>query len=144
MLDWVPGFAVVAGLGLAGLAGLAFVQVVGGRSGEATHAGLAGLFPAQGRRDWPVGVQESDAPRFDVAHLDALRPGTVPNSDPDDPGSDPGGSSQPVEIVELGLPGTLPLERIEANGVRERRSPRSSTTAGAPGPDPQASLNKRP
>ena len=36
---------------------------------------FAGLFPSRGGRDWPTGVQEGDAPRFAVQHLDDLRPG---------------------------------------------------------------------
>ena len=46
-------------------------------SGLPTALTLAGLFPAQGVRDWPTGVQEADAPRFAVEHLDGLRPGAA-------------------------------------------------------------------
>jgi hypothetical protein len=35
---------------------------------------FGGLFPAQGRRDWPRGVQEGDVPRFAVDHAEGLRP----------------------------------------------------------------------
>ena len=133
MLEWVLGFAVVGGMGLAGLAGLGFVQVVGGRSGEEAHTALAGLFPAQGRRDWPVGVQESDAPRFDITHLDALRPDAVATSGPRGTGPDPVHSSLPVEMVELDESGSIALERIDASVVREQRPPRVSSTPEAPG-----------
>jgi hypothetical protein len=44
-----------------------------GRSGGGGDVAFAGLFPAQGRSDWPHGVQESDAPRFAVEHAAALR-----------------------------------------------------------------------
>lgn len=139
MLDWVPGFAVVVGLGLAGLAGLVFVEVVGGRSSAGSRTALAGLFPAQGGRDWPTGVQESDVPRFDVAHLDALRPGTMATSGPGGTGSDPIHSSLPVEIVELDEPGSIALERIDAKVVREQRPRRVSSMPTTPGLDPLAS-----
>jgi len=46
-----------------------------GRSGGAVDVAFGGLFPAQGRSDWPHGVQESDAPRFAVEHAASLRPG---------------------------------------------------------------------
>jgi hypothetical protein len=54
--------------------GFGFLMVAGARLGAGSHLSLAGLFPAHGVRDWPVGVQETDAPHFAVAHLDALRP----------------------------------------------------------------------
>jgi hypothetical protein len=54
--------------------GFGFLMAAGARLGAGSHLSLAGLFPAHGVRDWPVGVQEPDAPRFDVAHLDGLRP----------------------------------------------------------------------
>ncbi|HLY14098.1 MAG TPA: hypothetical protein VKR24_07085 [Candidatus Limnocylindrales bacterium] len=47
-----------------------------GRSGDSGDVAFAGLFPAQGRSDWPHGVQEPDAPRFALEHAAALRPGT--------------------------------------------------------------------
>ncbi len=48
------------------IAGFALIAVVGARLGAGTPAALAGLFPAQGVRDWPTGVQEADAPRFNL------------------------------------------------------------------------------
>ena len=78
--------------------GLGFVMVAGARLGAGSHTSLTGLFPARGARDWPAGVQEPDAPRFDVSHLDTLRPGrarAVRNAVED---------VVPVpEIVELGV-----------------------------------------
>ncbi|MEP6638374.1 MAG: hypothetical protein ABJC39_03420 [Chloroflexota bacterium] len=68
------------------IAGFAFVLVAGANLGAGSHTGLSGLFSADTGRDWPVGVQEADAPRYTVSHLDALRATTA------DPGP---------EIVEL-------------------------------------------
>ncbi len=146
MLDALPGIAVVVGLGLAGLVGLGFVQIVGSRSGERSSTAFAGLFPAQGRRDWPTGLQESDAPRFDVTHLDALRPGTMGDSGPGSPGSDPVPSNHRSEVIELdGLvePGAIALERIGASVVREHRPRLVSSMPRAPGRDLQASQYTR-
>ena len=46
------------------------------RLGLGTTLTLSGLWAPQGRSDWPQGVQEMDAPPFEVVHLDALQPGT--------------------------------------------------------------------
>ena len=46
------------------IVGFALVTVAGAKLGAGSHTSLQGLFPAQGRRDWPTGVQEVDAPRF--------------------------------------------------------------------------------
>ena len=54
--------------------GFGFVLVAGTWLGTDTHTIFGGLFPSHGARDWPTGVQEPDAPRFAVAHLDGLRP----------------------------------------------------------------------
>ena len=54
--------------------GFGFLVVAGARLGAGSHTSLTGLFPARGARDWPTGVQEPDAPRFEVSHLDGLRP----------------------------------------------------------------------
>ena len=59
---------------LALILGFGFVLVAGAKVGPASPTFLAGLFPPHAGRDWPTGVQEPDAPRFAVAHLDALRP----------------------------------------------------------------------
>ena len=55
--------------------GFGFVLVAGSWLADGTPGVLLGLFPSQGGRDWPTGVQEADAPRFAVAHLDGLRTG---------------------------------------------------------------------
>ena len=58
------------------VAGFGLITAIGAWLGAGSHLSLAGLFPARGRIDWPRGLQESDTPRFAVAHLDALRPET--------------------------------------------------------------------
>ncbi|MFL5674362.1 MAG: hypothetical protein ACJ779_05115 [Chloroflexota bacterium] len=57
------------------VAGFAFIVVAGSRLGAGSHHALVGLFGGRGSRDWPTGVQEADAPRFAIGHLDGLRPG---------------------------------------------------------------------
>ena len=59
-----------------------FVLVAAARLGTGPQRIFEGLFAPPARRDWPTGVQESDAPRFDVAHLDGLRPGRSVRSRP--------------------------------------------------------------
>jgi hypothetical protein len=54
--------------------GFGLVVVAGARLGAGSPLGLTGLFPAQGRSDWPHGVQEGDVPRFALDHVAALRP----------------------------------------------------------------------
>ena len=54
------------------------------------HSLLRALSPRSGVRDWPTGVQEGDAPRFAVSHLDGLMPDRPMTVDvtpiaPDDP-----------------------------------------------------------
>jgi len=102
------------------LLGFGFVLIAGSRLEAGSHLSLAGLFPRDGVRDWPVGVQETDAPRFDVAHIDALRPERDRDLPTDGRRDDGGGvddtpvlvTSAPVtsagwddhpEIVELGV-----------------------------------------
>jgi hypothetical protein len=48
------------------IAGFALIAVAGARLGAGSTASLAGLFPVQGVRDWPTGVQEADAPHFNL------------------------------------------------------------------------------
>jgi hypothetical protein len=57
------------------IAGIGFILVAGAHLGSGSTQAFTGLFAQQGVRDWPMGVQEADAPRFAVAHLDDLRPG---------------------------------------------------------------------
>ena len=52
-----------------------FVLVAAARLGTGPQRIFEGLFAPPAGRDWPPGVQEGDAPRFAVAHLDGLRPG---------------------------------------------------------------------
>jgi hypothetical protein len=58
------------------IAGFGFLLGAGALLGAGMDTSLTGLFPRNGQRDWPRGVQESDVPRFAVEHLDALRPGS--------------------------------------------------------------------
>jgi hypothetical protein len=44
--------------------GFGLVVVAGARFGAGSHSGLAGLFAMRSGRDWPIGIQEGDAPRF--------------------------------------------------------------------------------
>jgi hypothetical protein len=55
-------------------AAAAVIGIITARGRSGGGVAFAGLFPAQGRRDWPHGVQESDAPRFALEHAAALRP----------------------------------------------------------------------
>ena len=43
--------------------------------GAGTTLSFQGLWSGRATRDWPREVQEGDAPRFSVDHLDRLRPG---------------------------------------------------------------------
>ena len=76
--------------------GLGFVVVVVSLLRTDPQSAFGGMFAAQGGRDWPTGVQESDAPRFAVSHLDALRPdaGVARSGDDED---------EPTpEVIDLG------------------------------------------
>ena len=80
--------------------GFGFVAIAGRWLGADPHTVFGGLFAAQGARDWPTGVQESDAPRFAVAHLDTLRPQRAATAG--EAGID--GEIEPAqEVVELGV-----------------------------------------
>jgi hypothetical protein len=82
------------------IVGFGFVVVAGARIGAGSHHSLAGLFPASGAREWPRGVQEADAPHFDVTHLDGLRPDhpvTVDVATTDD-----GFDAPPTELIDTG------------------------------------------
>jgi hypothetical protein len=75
------------------IVGFAFVLIAGTWLGTDPDTVFGGLFAAQGVRDWPSGVQEPDAPRFAVDHLDALQR----------EGSGPYGEDEPTpELIELG------------------------------------------
>jgi hypothetical protein len=53
------------------IGGFAFVVIAGAKIGAGAPHSLVGLYPPQGGRDWPIGVQEGDVPRF------RLSPGPV-------------------------------------------------------------------
>ena len=69
MSDAIPLLVLFAVCGL--------IVIGSARLGPATSMALSGLWAPHGRPDWPHGVQEMDAPAFEVSHLDALRPGTL-------------------------------------------------------------------
>jgi hypothetical protein len=91
---------VVTYVGLA--LGFGFVFVVAARLGDPSRPLLAGLFPARGVREWPTGIQEDDAPRFAVVHLDGLRPGTPVTIDASGASSDDSFADPPSELFDLG------------------------------------------
>jgi hypothetical protein len=68
-LDGLTFIIVIAGFGL--------VIAAGAWLGEGSPGSLAGLFPSSGAREWPVGVQEPDAPHFVVAAV-PVRPTAEP------------------------------------------------------------------
>lgn len=46
------------------IVGFGLVAAAGAKLGAGSNGALAGLFATHGARDWPIGVQEGDAPRF--------------------------------------------------------------------------------
>ena len=56
------------------VAAFGFLIAAAALLGAGTDPFMTGLFPHNGARDWPPGVQETDVPRFAVEHLDALGP----------------------------------------------------------------------
>ena len=69
-----------------------FVLVAGSWLTKESPDLMAGLFASPSTGEWPTGVQEADAPRFDVAHVDEIR--RAPTSPTDE-------MIEPAEIVEL-------------------------------------------
>ena len=97
MPDGVVSISVIVGFG--------FILFAGAHIGAGSLQAFGGLFAPQNVRDWPTGIQEGDAPRFDVRHLDELRPGqphVIASSIADDAVDGPR-----TELVELG---SRPLE----------------------------------
>jgi hypothetical protein len=87
------------------IGGFALITVGASRLGAGTTWSFQGIWARPDSRDWPRGVQEADAPRFAIAHLDGLRPGTpVALSRPLD--GDP--EAPRPEIVELDAVTDLP------------------------------------
>lgn len=78
------------------VAGFSLIIAAGARLGAGSHLSLAGLVAARAVNDWPHGVQESDVPRFAVAHADGLRPDATPTT-----ADFPAGEFETAEIVEL-------------------------------------------
>ena len=93
MSDVVVPIVVIAGFG--------FILYAGAHLGAGSTRAFAGLFAPGDARDWPTGVQEADAPRFHVGHLDQLRhgqPEVIASSTIDDDAVD----GPPTELIELG------------------------------------------
>ena len=63
------------------IGGFAFVLIAGARLGAGAPSALSGLFPTQGRSDWPIGVQEGDVPRFRLPTGTTERPAVVETAD---------------------------------------------------------------
>ncbi len=56
-------------------AGFTLIVIVGAKIGAGAPHSLVGLYPPQGGgRDWPVGVQEGDVPRFRLSPPPVARP----------------------------------------------------------------------
>ena len=88
-------------IAIAVIIGFAFIAYAGSHLGAGSVQAFAGLFAARDARDWPHGVQEGDAPRFAVWHLDELRPGqpeVIATSAADDDSVD----GPPTELLDLG------------------------------------------
>ena len=64
------------------IVGFALLTVAGARLGAGSQAALAGLFAANGARDWPLGVQEPDAPHFNFGASPSMPPGSPVTGDP--------------------------------------------------------------
>lgn len=90
--------------------GFGFVVVAGAKLGAGSHTGLVGLFSTHEARDWPIGVQEADAPRFVFA-----RPPTQPAR---------------ASGTGDGLAGDAPAAEIEELYAGPIRSPRESASSG--------------
>jgi hypothetical protein len=95
---------------IAAVVGFGLVAVAGARLGAGSHLALAGLFPPQGRSDWPRGVQEADAPRFALEHISALR--APPPELPSIREIDPDEAARPMlEPLELHVHRLIPERR---------------------------------
>ncbi|HEX7950330.1 MAG TPA: hypothetical protein VF494_08275 [Candidatus Limnocylindrales bacterium] len=94
---FVP-IATVAGFGL-------FIVAVT-RLNEGRPVEVGGIFPANGRSDWPRGIQERDVPRFAIDRAPATRAG---------PAGDAVRDQEPwIEELPAPLPSMPAIERIVA------------------------------
>jgi hypothetical protein len=59
---------------LAAITGFVLVAVLISLLNERRPVDVGGLFPVDGRNDWPQGVQEPDVPRFVLNRADQLGP----------------------------------------------------------------------
>jgi len=76
----------------------AFAATANGRGGGPASL-FSGLFAGTDQQEWPLGVQEDDAPRFAVEHAQALRPGA--DDVPADEGATDGPGQDVGDIIEL-------------------------------------------
>jgi hypothetical protein len=74
------------------------VAGIGGARLVGTHVWRGGMLAPQGAKDWPHGVQEGDAPRFDVANAAALQASAVAATGFEDLD---GATAVPPELIEL-------------------------------------------
>jgi hypothetical protein len=65
---------------ISAIVGFGIVIVAGFMLGGGSHS-LTGLFAAQGTRDWPIGVQEPDAPHFLFDHTSERTPSSSGGDD---------------------------------------------------------------
>lgn len=65
---------------ISAIVGFGIVVVAGYMLGAGSHA-LTGLFAAQGAHDWPIGIQEPDAPHFVFEHTSDSAPGVSDGGD---------------------------------------------------------------
>jgi|SRR6478735_10316113 len=93
MPDGVVSISIIVGIG--------FILVAAAHIGAGSLQAFGGLFAPQNVRDWPTGIQEGDAPRFDVRHLDELRPGQ-PDVIATSTIADDVGDGPRTEVIELG------------------------------------------
>ena len=88
---------------IAALLGFALVIVGASWLGAGSTPSLQGLWALPPTHDWPHGVQEDDAPRFSVDHLDGLRPGMAMLLDTAPAEEDEGPQPEMVELVSRRL-----------------------------------------
>ena len=88
---------------IAVIAGFGLITSLISLLNERRPVDVGGLFPVEGRNDWPQGVQEPDVPRFAVEHAEVLRPADPVGEQGEDPW---------IQELEAPLPPMPPLERI--------------------------------
>lgn len=87
---------------LAVIFGFTLLIVMASWLGAGTTLSFHGLWARPAVQDWPRGVQESDAPRFAVGHLDGLRPGQPMTVDTAPIAFDDHIDAPRTELIDLG------------------------------------------